>query len=97
MDITNSLEIHIPSLGFRVGISKCPRIRHTIHKSFVDLTECSAASGICHFRLHSPERIRKKDALLELRRLDQNTQSYGELGLATVAQKQVLRLGSHLF
>lgn len=26
-----------------MGISKCPRIRHTIHKSFVSLTKCAAA------------------------------------------------------
>lgn len=84
-------------LGFRIRISKCPRIKHTIHKSIVDLTECSAASGICHFRLPSPKQIRKKDALLGLSRLDQNAQRYGELGFAPLARKQVLRLGPHLF
>lgn len=26
-----------------MGIPKCPRIRHTIHKSFVSLTKCAAA------------------------------------------------------
>lgn len=45
MDITNSnesLEIHIHLLGFRLGISRYPRIRHTIHKIKTDKEErCS--------------------------------------------------------
>ena len=83
--------------GLRLGIPRCPRIRHTIHKSFVGLTSALQPGGICHPGLHSPQQRRRREGPGAPAGTDGDGQGRAEVQSAPLCQRQVLRLGSHLF